>query len=203
MEGLFNFTLSSIATKTIKLNGFIPIGKPFRITGAASDRGILSEINNRPAIDLYRHYLEEKFDLFLQNNLFAFYPLGIYDNGTLRIVTVLNALEDGSLVCVGQLKHGAKGSLVLLNTPLLLKSLERDLSTLRQQPSKGVMFLINSLIRKKILKKDAQKEIEHIQNIIGPDCPTIGIYTDYSVFSNDENREVSLEAGTMLASLWS
>ena len=52
-----------------KISGWLPIGKSFTITKADEKRGIILKINNHPAAEIYKYYLEEDFHLFKKNSI--------------------------------------------------------------------------------------------------------------------------------------
>ncbi len=200
-QGLTNFSIKGVEIFSVKLNGYLPIGKPFTITKAIPDKNILIEINHQPAINIYKNYLGEKFDLFLKNHLFSFYPLGIKEHGSRRLLNIVDFLEDGSLICMGKVNENVDGNIMLFDTSFLINDLEKALSPIRKK-SHGLVIIINSLSRKNILKDLAIEEIELIKNILGGNFGIIGLFSDYSIFSEAREGHTTLEAGTSLITLW-
>jgi hypothetical protein len=58
------------------------------------------------------------------------------------------------------------------------------------------------MLRKKVLREYAYEESRAIKQILGDKFKIVGVYADYSFFSEAERREISLEAGNILMALW-
>lgn len=201
-EGLINIAVKGLQINSQKLGGYTPLGKPFTITKATTDKNIIIEINNQPAIDIYKHYLEEKFKIFIKTRLFSFYPLGVHSNGSFKLLNIIDILEDGSLVCMGEVKKGDHGHIMFLDAALSLTNLEARLTPLRNN-RQGLTFIINSLTRKKILGENSSEEIALVKKSLGSNSKVIGLYTDYSLFLNNKNQEDNgVETGNLLITMW-
>ena len=200
-EGLVNMIMKGPKMHYLKSRGYLPLGKPFTITKATADRRIIIEINGQPAIDIYKYYLEEKFDIFVKNRLFSLYPLEIIVDERPRLINIIDQLEDGSLVCLGEVKEKAKGHIMLLDPNLLLENVKSELKNIKDK-EEGLVFMVNSLTRKKILKDHYKEEIKLTKQILGDKFKVIGLYSDYSFFSGESEGEIDIEAGDLLITLW-
>jgi hypothetical protein len=196
-EGLVSLIGSGVQIQSAFLSGFIPVGKPFTITKISSRRNVILEIDSKPAINLYKNYFEEKFDTFSKNFLFSLYPLGLYSEEGTRMIHVSECLDDGSLVCVGGIKEKTQGHLMIFNSQALFDSLKNKLETIKSG-GEGFIFMINSLVRKRILKDYAHEEIRLIKQFLGDRFKILGIYADYSFFSEADTREINLETAHIL-----
>lgn len=196
-----NFAIKGTQIDFVRLEGFTTLGKSFKITKISPERNILMEIDNQPAVNIYRYYLEEKFDTFIKNRLFTFYPLGIKSDGTLRLIKVLESLEDGSLLCLGELKEKTDGNIMFLNTDSLLKKTQNMLLPFTNEEG-GLVFIVNSLSRKKILIESAEEEIKTIKKILGDKFKILGIFSDYYLFSDYEKGDINAETGNILLTIW-
>lgn len=200
-EGSLNVVGKGLEITSIKIDGFLPLGKPFMITRVIKDQNVIMEINKKPAIDFYKNYFEEKFDILKNNNLFGLYPLGIKQGKETHLINVIKCLEDGSLLCVGEVKENVYAHLMLLHPQSLFQSLENKLTNLKND-GEGLIFMVNSLPRKKILQEYAQQEIYAINQILKDKFKIIGIYSDYSFFSDKEIRKINIETGHLLITVW-
>ncbi|MBU1121096.1 MAG: FIST C-terminal domain-containing protein [Candidatus Omnitrophota bacterium] len=200
-EGLLNIIGSGLKLTFLKIGGFIPLGKPFIITRVISERNIIMEINGEPAINIYKHYFEEKFEAFTLNNLFPLYPFGIKEKDKTNILIIKECLEDGSLVCMGEIKENTKVHLMLLHPPSLLDALQEQLTPLKNI-AESLIFMINSLPRKKILRDSATEEIKTIHDILGKSHKIFGIYSDYSFFPDKDLQKNIMETGNLILTLW-
>jgi hypothetical protein len=204
-EGLAGVMLSGIEVTSLRLGGFLPLGKPFTLTKVKTNRGLIMEIDNKPAISIYKHYLEEKFDVFSKNRLFTLYPLGVRYGNQLRLVYIADYLDDGSLAYIGEVKENAQGHLMLFHPPSLLTALKKELNLDASgawQKREGFAFIINSTIRKKILKDYAYEETRLIKNQLGEKMKVIGIYSDYVIFPDAMAHTAIVEAGSPIITFW-
>jgi hypothetical protein len=200
-NGLINLILSGIDTEIFYLQNFIPLGKPFEINKFDSKQQIIYEINNKPAIEVYKHYFEEKFNSFIKNRLFSYYPLGILSKKSFRLLTIVDILEDGSFLFKGNLHNKAQGNLMALRETYPKNEIIDKLAKIKDK-EEGIVFMINSLDRKKILGKKAEKEIENIENILSPKKELFGIYSDYYLFPDKETQDINIESGGLLLNVW-
>lgn len=200
-EGLINIAVKGLKIHSQRLGGYTPLGKPFTITKTTTNRNIIMEINNRPAVDIYKHYLEEKFNLFIGTHLFSFYPLGVHVDGYFKLLNIVDVLEDGSLTCMGEVRKGDRGHIMFLDAVLSLNNLRDKLAPLRNN-RQGLIFIINSLARKKILGESSREEIALIKETLGSDSKIIGLYTDYSLFLSKDKGDSGIESGNLLITMW-
>ncbi len=200
-DGLVSIALKGLDIRSSRLGGYVPLGKPFTITKTTTNRAIIMEIDNQPAIDIYKHYLQEKFDTFVKNHLFCFYPLGINTGGSLRIINVVDCLEDGSLMCVGEARENEYGHIMFLDSTLFVKNLKSNLARLRNN-GQTLTFIINSLTRKKTLGEGAKGEIAAIKETLGDKSKVIGLYVDYSFLSDKEKGDIDIETNNLLVTTW-
>ena len=179
----------------------MPLGKPFIINKVIPSRNLILEINGKPAAEIYRAYAEEKYDDFMKRKLFSLYPLGIKKNGSLGLVNVIEYLRDGSLMYAGELKGGSEAHIMFLDTSSLFRETKDSLLSL-QRKGQGLVFIINSLVRKNILKDLAVEEIKFIKQTLGNESRVIGIYSDYALSNDPGKGSVDLETGNILLTLW-
>lgn len=200
-DGLISVAIKGIKISSMRLGGYVPLGRPFTITKTTTNRDIIMEIDNRPAVNIYEHYLQEKFQPFVKNHLFSFYPLGIATNGSFRLVNVVDCLEDGSLVCLGEAQENESGHIMFLDSALIIENLKNKLASLRNN-GQALTFIINSLTRKKTLGEVSKREVAAIKETLGDKSRVIGVYADYSLFSDKEKGNINIEAGNLLVTTW-
>lgn len=200
-NGLVNLNFEKINTAFSRLHNFIPFGKPFEITRINQRQQIIYEINNQPAINIYKHFFEEKFQIFIKNRLFQYYPLGIPHKNDFRLLTILDILEDGSFLFQGTLKNKEKGNLMTLKKIYSKDKLNNKLNEIKDDDN-GLIFIINSLSRKKILGEKSLEEIKNINNFFYPKKEMFGIYADYYLFPNSETQDATVETGGLLLNAW-
>lgn len=200
-EGLLNIIGKGLEVTSIRIGGFVPVGKPFTITKVLSGRDVIMEIDNQPAIEIYKKYLEEKFDTFRKKRFFPLYPLGIKENNNYELLCITDYLDDGSLLCTGYPEENTRGNLMVLHFPSVLENLENILTPL-VSGGEGILFVVNSLLRKKILLDAAEEEIKQIKRIVSNNLKVIGIYCDFAVFPDKHRHKIGMEAGSLSINLW-
>jgi FIST N domain/FIST C domain len=195
------FSIENIDITSTQVHGYMPVGKPFTITKASSERGIIMEINDQPATHLYKHYLQEKFDSFKKNHLFSFYPLGIKTEGTRRLVHITDCLEDGSLICTGDIKESAIGNIMLSEQTLAAEELRKKIKIF-EGISDGLFFVINSISRKKIFKSASYAEINLLRDSLKGSNNMIGVFSDYVLAPDKERGYITMDTASILISSW-
>jgi len=200
-EGIVNLVGRGLHMDTLQMGGFVPLGKPFVITKSLPDHGLLIEINNRPAIEIYRHYFQDKFENFKKRRFFPFYPIGVHDGEGIRMISVADSLKDGSLLCLGSIKEGSRANFTILHQPTLFRTIKERLETIRKH-GEGFVFMINSISRKKILMDAADEELLAIKTALGDKFKTAGICADYIIYPDKSLMEIGMETGNLLLSLW-
>ena len=196
-----NIVLDNIETDFVQIDGYVPIGKPFSITKASSERSIISEINNQPAVSLYKHYCQTKFEVFKKNHLFSLYPLGIITDGLRQLVRVTDILEDGSLVCTGEIKENTSGNIMLIDQSLATEALLKKIQPF-EDLSDSLFFVVDSLSRKKILKNSAQAEISLLRESLGGKNNIIGVFADYALAPDKERGYITMDTSGLIVSSW-
>jgi len=200
-EGSFSLVGKNIPLETVRMGGFVPLGKPFVVTKSLPDHSLIIEINNKPAAEMYKFYFEDKFESFKKYRYFSFYPIGIREGPKLRLVSVIDILNDGSLVCLGSIKEGSRANFTILHQPSLFQSIKARLEPIRKH-GEGFVFMINSLMRKKILMDSYSEEIRAIKTHLGDKFKVSGIYADYTIYPDKQLMEIGMETGNLLISLW-
>lgn len=164
-------------------HGWKPLGKP-RIIDKV-DGNIIKSIDGKPAVHIYEEYFDEEAKNLTSSKLpplAIFYPLGIYieDENKYLLRNALQTLDDGSIVCQGDIPEGAEVHIMIGNKDSCHRAAieaanEVKKSFSEKQPK--LILIFESLARHKVLRRNAFKEIEKIKNILGRDIPLIGIYS--------------------------
>jgi hypothetical protein len=184
-----------------KISGFYPLGRPFKFTKIDKERHLILEIDNKPAIEIYKKYLEENFNLFKKNKLFYLYPLGVKSNGNYRLLNIYDTLEDESLFYLGNVNPQEEGKIMILNEELLVEDTKRILTNIKTTNPCELIIIANSLIRKNILKNKSNQEIALIKEIMD-DTKIVGFYSDYQINFNSQIKEFIIEKGDLYLTLW-
>lgn len=164
-------------------HGWKPLGKPRVIEKA--EKNIIRKINGKKAISLYEEFLgEQSMSLFLNrlNRIRLFYPLGllIEDQKKYLIQQIVNVLDDGSLVCQGEIPQGAEVHIMIGNKDsckqaAMQAAKEAKDSLLGKNPELVLVF--ESAARQRLLSRSVAQEMQAIKEVFGDDVPLFGLYT--------------------------
>ena len=177
------FLKGNIDVELRRVGGFLPLGRDFTITRVSEKGDIILEIENQPACFLYKRYLQEKFDFLKKTYLFQLYPLGVRVNGEYKLINVMEILDDGSLLCLGKVAEGERCKVMIGTRDTLIAAAKKEAGYIKNNFSPCLVLLLYSLFRRDILKREAEREIKIIKEILGKNFIIIGLYCDYLVTS--------------------
>ena len=176
-----------------RIGGFLALGRKFTITKVAPEKNRIIEINNEPAALIYKKYLGDKFSFFKRTDFCSFYPIGIRNGSEYNIIHVLDLLEDDSLFCFGDIKENLEAHIMLSTPRYIMEALERSALKIKHKHNYSVVIVLNSILRRRILKNDADREISELKYILGKNAKIIGLYCDYQVLPGEYMHEFSIE----------
>jgi hypothetical protein len=154
-------------------------------TVTKSEGNILFEIDNRPALDLYKEYLGEKASELPGSGLL--FPFTILDTATSEPIVrgIQNVNESlNSIVLFGDVKNGDKIQLMRANFDRLidgaaLSSIESKIG-LNSDPD--FALLVSCVARKLVLGQSTEDELEEARKYLGASTKICGFYS-YSELS--------------------
>jgi hypothetical protein len=163
-------------------HGWKPLGKPRVIEKA--EKNIIRRINGKKAISIYEEFLgEQSIALFLnrQNRIRLFYPLGILieDQKKYLIQHVVNILEDGSLVCQGEIPQGAEVHIMIGNKDSCKQAAEQAAKEAKEAlmgKAPELVLIFESAARQRLLGRSVFQEIQIIKEVFGDNVPIFGMY---------------------------
>lgn len=158
--------------------GWTPFGPERVVTKSESNE--LYELDNQPALDLYKKYLGEK-----SNELPAaalLYPLNVQSANEEQsfVRTILNIDESkNTMILAGDIPENSKVQLMMTNIDNIANASELAArQALEKRKSKPQLALLVSCIgRKLVLDQRVEEEIEEVVSIIGKDTKVCGFYS--------------------------
>lgn len=175
--------------------GWQPIGKPHKVTKAKSN--IIKEIDKKMAVELYEEYFAKSFEEIKNEGIAKLginYPIGIRLSNKDReylIRAPLGIEEGGGLILNADIREGEDISLMIGDKDLILESARKAaveaLNDIKNAKIKFA-FVFSDIARLLLLRKDANKEIDIIKEVIGRNIPILGCYTsgEYAPFDTAE-----------------
>ncbi|MGD9014747.1 MAG: FIST N-terminal domain-containing protein [Candidatus Omnitrophota bacterium] len=168
-------------------HGWKPLGKPRRVN--ASDKFIIKEIENKPAVSLYQDYFVKDIPELKRElkRISCLYPLGINISGKEEYLlrNILSIRDDGSLFCRGDVPVNSQVRLMIGTKESCLVATEEAAKEAKQafalrifpkQEPIRIIFVFNSASRLYLLGRKITQELEIIKSHF-PDTPIIGLCT--------------------------
>ena len=172
-------------------HGWKPIGKSHRVS--ASDKFIIKEIENMPAVSLYKDYFAKDTSALKEElkHISRLYPIGIDISREAEYLLrkIIFIREDGSLICRDNVPVDSQIRLMIGTKESCLAAAEEAAreakktlaaQTLQTSPKKkseaSIIFVFNSVARLHLLGRRIAEELEIIKSHF-PDTPIIGLCT--------------------------
>ncbi|MDD3181815.1 MAG: FIST N-terminal domain-containing protein [Alphaproteobacteria bacterium] len=181
--------------------GWRPFGPARRVTKA--DKNILYELDNKPALQLYKKYLGDKARNLPASGLS--YPFAILredrtTSGVIRSALNINHDEE-SIILAGNIEEGSQVCLMHADTGALTQgAAQAAAEALRTHagPEEGGCALLVSFVgRKVVLGIDIDDEIEAVVDSLLPEIPVAGFYAYGEICSDVSTGQTELHNQTM------
>jgi len=142
-------------------------------------KNIIYEIDNKPAIELFKKYLGDKIS-DLPNSAIRF-PLNIKENINDKnhiVLVMMDINSDGSFLFGGDIKEGSIVKLMRTNVSNLLEGAAYSAKEIIHYNDKTSLSLtLSCSARKIVLKQFAQEEIEIVKNFLPSNTQIVGFYS--------------------------
>jgi len=154
-----------------------------------SKKNIIYEIDNEPAIELYKKYLGDKIH-DLPNSALRF-PISVKENITDKNGTILVMMDinkDNSLVYGANIQEGSILKLMRTNVSNLLEgALSSVKSILHYNDKTSLSLTISCAARRSVLKQFSEEEVELVKENLPLNTKIIGFYSygEIAPFSNN------------------
>lgn len=180
------------------IGGWSAFGPDRTITKSTSN--VLYELDNQPALELYKKYLGSYADQLPSSALLFPLVLKKDDNDVTRTILNINA-EDGSMIFAGDVPEGSVVQLMRANTNDLIDgaeiAAETALNNFKLAPNSGLALLISCVGRRLVLDKHTEDELEVVKDAIGESWAYTGFYSYGELSPLNGSNECSLHNQTM------
>ena len=186
---------------TFSINvGWTPFG-PERIV-TKSKGNILYELDNLPALDLYKKYLGEKsVDL---PSAALLYPLNVKSNNNNESIvrTILNINEEeNSMILAGDIIENSKVQLMITGVDDIVNAAEKAaINALELREKKAELAILVSCIgRKLVLAQRVEEEVEEVMEVVGESVTITGLYSygEIAPFIGENNCQLHNQTMTI------
>lgn len=178
--------------------GFESFGPLRKITKSSSN--LLYEIDNKPALWLYKEYLGKHAEELPESALWFPLEISTDDDSEKFVRTILNINEeDNSMTFAGNVPEGSYIRLMRSNTQEILASAESSAinSNIRTPESEGLALLISCVGRRSILKERTEEELEEVRDILPESMVMTGFYSYGEMSTNDHKKGCELYNQTL------
>lgn len=172
-----------------------------------SDGNILYEVDNQPALLLYKEFLGEKVNELPAAGLL--FPLSLRQNGNEEpVVRTIHGVndEDQSLVFAGNIPEGSNVKLMKANVDRLINGAELSAEASTEMIDKGeaeLAILISCVGRKLVLKQLVEEEVEAVADVLGNQVKITGFYSYGEISPFREGSAAVLHNQTMTVTTFS
>jgi hypothetical protein len=156
-------------------HGWNPVGKEGVVTRVENE--VVYEIDGKPVIDFYRHYLGAT------DAPAPAMPLAVFDESTERLflrAPVGFDKEKGAAIVLGTVAEGATVRVAMADTEQILEGTRTALSEARECYPEGATpeaaLVVSCCTRNWLLGASAGEELKHIRSTLGDDVPVSGFY---------------------------
>ncbi|MEE9364188.1 MAG: FIST N-terminal domain-containing protein [Cellulophaga sp.] len=157
-----------------------------------STGNILYELDNKPALDLYKTYLGDKADELPHAALF--YPLKLTLKGTNEslVRTILNVNDkENTMTLAGDVPEGALVQLMMSTVDDIAEgaSIAASYAMRGRKKEPELSILISCIGRKLVMDQRVEEEVEEVIEIIGEKTKVTGFYSygEMSPFAGEDN----------------
>lgn len=164
-----------------------------------SKNNVLFEIDNKPALELYKSFLGEQAKDLPGSGLLFPLSMRISENDAPVVRTILAVDEkEQSLTFAGDIPEGAYVKLMKANTDRLINGAEGAAKvSLDGDKEPELAILISCVGRKLVLKQLVEEEVEAVQEVVGDDVMLCGFYSYGEIAPFVQNTKCELHNQTM------
>ncbi len=156
-----------------------PIGKQFTITKA--DGNIVEEIDNIPAVELFKKYLGESIFADGATTLLDFQLL--FNEGSTTVARTPLTVDENKIILAGPMQKGQQVQFGFSNASTIVSGSNEITREMAKNPAESI-YIYSCIARKTLLGKTLEKEFKTFEHI----APTAGFFTYGEFYSTTVNN---------------
>jgi hypothetical protein len=197
---LIGFYGETLDISFASFGGWIPFGPERKIT--KSKANMLFEIDDIPALDLYKKYLGDKASELPQASLL--YPLNVTPEGknnpVVRTILSINN-ENNSMVLAGDVPKNSRVQLMMASIDGIAEGAQHaaEIAMENRKNSPQIALIVSCVGRKLVMNQRVEEEIEQVREVIGENVPIAGFYSygEMAPFNGDSSCELHNQTMTL------
>lgn len=199
---LIGFYGSTLEITFASFGGWSTFGPERIIT--KSEANILYEIDDQPALDLYKKYLGDKASQLPQASLL--YPLNVTPEGKTKPVvrTILGIdNEKQSMTLAGDVPENSRVQLMMASVDAIAEGANEaaKLAMENREKQPQLALLVSCVGRKLVMNQRVEEEIERVQEVVGRNTTITGFYSYGEMAPFSGNTFCDLHNQTMTLTL--
>ncbi|WP_027395023.1 FIST signal transduction protein [Aquimarina latercula] len=190
----------SLQITSAQYGGWTPFGPERIIT--KSDNNVLFELDNQPALDLYKKYLGDKASELPQSALL--YPLSVKTEGRKEAIvrTILSIDEEkNAMILAGDVPEGSVVQLMMANIDKIAEGASKaaEIAMKSRDKDPQLALLVSCIGRKLVMDQRVEEEIEEVIEEVGENAVITGFYSygELAPFSNSTRCELHNQTMTL------
>lgn len=189
-----------IQLATASFGGWKGFGTTRQITRHESN--ILYELDNKPALELYKRYLGDYADDLPSSGLLFPFSMLTAEGSELGIIrTILGVNEqEGSLILAGDLTHKGYLQLMHASTDALIDGAEQAASVIKEltnHENESLAILVSCVGRKLLMGGRVDEEVDAVATILGQRTTIAGFYSNGEISPFNNSTDCKLHNQTM------
>lgn len=199
---LIGFYGETLDISFASFGGWIPFGPERKITNSKAN--ILFEIDDIPALDLYKKYLGEKANQLPQASLF--YPLNVTPEGksepVVRTILSINN-EDNSMILAGDVPVNSRVQLMMASIDGIADGAQHaaEIAMENRKNPPQIALIVSCVGRKLVMNQRVEEELEQVREVIGENIAITGFYSYGEMAPFNGNSSCELHNQTMTLTL--
>ena len=182
--------------------GWFPFGPERKIT--KSKGNIIFEIDNKPALDVYKNHLAHRA-IGLPSASLSF-PLNVtYENKNQAVVRTILDIDESqnSLILAGDAPENSKVQLLMASVDAIIDGaqLATQLAMKNRKKKAEIAILVSCIGRKFVMNNRVGEEIEYVKESLGASTLITGFYSYGQIAPFDGNDYANLHNQTMTVTL--
>lgn len=171
-----------------------------------SKNNVLFELDNKPALDLYKLYLGDKAEGLPETALL--YPLNVYrpDSTDVIVRTILNIDEkNNAMVLAGDVPEGSRVQLMMSTVDDIAEGAARagEYAMRNRKTAPQLALLVSCVGRKLVMDQRTEEEVEEVIRTIGNSAKVMGFYSYGEMAPFAGQNQCKLHNQTMTLTLFS
>ena len=171
-----------------------------------SEGNILFELDDKPALDLYKKYLGEKANELPKSALLFPLSVRLEEDSEPLVRTILNIDNDkNTMILAGDVPKGSRVQLMMSSVDDIANGAfhAAELAMKGREKNPELALLISCIGRKLVMDQRTEEEIEEVKSVIGDDTFISGFYSYGEMAPFSGQQECKLHNQTMTLTLFS